>query len=145
MNLEFRTFERSTFHEYSSWFENPKIRKALSFVDEEWLEYVMTNDEGVEYAIFENQKLVAVLGFVKPTSDYPMYGLTNLAVNPSYFQQGVGSKVLAQLLILHPPTDTNYWMAYVDIKNDAAQGFFKKNDWQRGGQEEDMIRFEKKI
>lgn len=105
-----------------------KLAAALGPVpDENWLNYVLTDETGDQYAVLEGSQLIAVVGVLFPTVQNPYYVITDIAVRPERRDIGVGSRVLGQL------TSTqlagNYWRAYVDTANANAKRFFLGNGW----------------
>ena len=129
--LDFRPFSRSDYPEYLSWFEDERIDAALGPLDKEWLEYILSTNEGADYAVYSENDLVAVIGILIATKDRPYSVITNLAVDPRLFRTGIGSAVLAALYRLHPLQLVNRWVAYVAEENRGTQKFFEKNRWVR--------------
>jgi ribosomal protein S18 acetylase RimI-like enzyme len=124
-------FSQAHYNEYLSWFDNPFIKKALGSIDEEWLNYILKDQSGKEYAFILNEKLVAVAGITYPNLTHPFYVLNNLAVNPGYQRKGIGQSVLQLLFQLHQLEATEYWAAYVHEGNGPAQDFFQSNGWKK--------------
>ncbi len=148
LELRFEKFKRENYEEYNSWFSNEQIKKALFDIEGNWLEYVLNDTTGAEYAVFTGNELSAVVGIIHPTSDYPTYGIKNIAVHPDKFRQGIGSRVLELLLKMHSLNKDEYWIAFVDEENHSAQRFFEHNDWiqkDAGEAGKNMIRYEKRI
>lgn len=142
--LVFKKFEVEHYEEYKSWFDDPSIKDALYDIDEEWLDYVLNEKGGVEYAVFYEDQLIAVVGVQFPDEDHPFYVMNNLAINPAYFRKGVGTMVLDRLFQMHPIEKSTWWVTYVEEKNRAAQDFFTKNGWSASmDDEDDMIQFTK--
>ena len=75
LELRFEKFKRENYEEYNSWFSNEQIKKALFDIKGNWLEYVLNDTTGAEYAVFTGNELSAVVGIIYPTSDYPTYGI----------------------------------------------------------------------
>ncbi len=141
-NFTFRPFTRSDYLTYKAWFEDPVLEKALGDIDEEWLGYVLDDKTGKEYAIFQDDLLIAVVGITYPTPQHPYYVITNFAVHPSQKNKGMGSIILKDLLEKIPLQKDEYWVAYVEPFNLAAQHFFAKNGWQQQEEsEEEMIKY----
>ena len=97
----------------------------------------------MEYAIFSELEMVAEVGIVFPTFENPFYVINNIAINPTKFRKGIGSKVISELFELHPLKENEYWVAFVEEDNIVAYNFFKKNGWAVKTNF-DMIRFEKR-
>ena len=145
--LEFAIFSKEHYQAYNEWFRNERIKKALFDIDGNWLDFVLSDKTGIEYAIFEKNEMVAVVGVIRPTKTHPTYGIKNIAVNPKLFRQGMGSRVVKKLLRLHSLKEGEYWIAFVDVDNPSAQRFFEKNGWEinhSGEAGDNMIRYEKR-
>lgn len=144
-SLEFKIFQKKHFEEYNNWFKNKRIKKALGFIDDEWLEFILNDANGIEYAIFQGNNMVSVVGLIFPTNEYHSYAIKNIAVNPEYFGKGIGTSVLKMLYKLHPLKTNEFWLTFVDKMNLSGQLFFKKNGWIKikGNELEDnMLRYE---
>jgi ribosomal protein S18 acetylase RimI-like enzyme len=139
----FKKFPRSAFENYKSWFEDTALQNTLGGVDEEWLAHVLTDETGEELAVFREEVLLAVVGIVYPTLVHPYYVISNMAVRPDLAGQGIGSKVLKELIARYVLRPNEYWKCYVETSNTVARRFFEKNGWQSiaGDVEEGMIGF----
>lgn len=122
-------FSREHFEEYASWYEDPKLNEALGPMDEEWLDYVCSDEEGVQYAAIENECLVGVIGVALPSVPSMPYVITDIAINPTLCRRGIGSRLLKELFQLPRLSQAQYWIAYIDKMNLSAQYFFTKNAW----------------
>ena len=127
MELAFLPFDASHYDEYRSWYVHPAVRKALSSIDQDWLEHILNDDSGREYAIFLGEEFVAEVGIVFPIAQDAPFAITNIAVNPDWQRRGVGSVVLWQLA---QTVGAHNWLAYVASDNLNAQAFFRKNGWK---------------
>lgn len=127
--IEFVPFAEEHYFEYKKWFDKDAIKNALGYIDEEWLNYILNDTAGIEYAVLQNKILVAVAGISLPSATEKSYVINNIAVNPSHFGKGIGSLVLKELVLRYPAKEDESWLAYVDVKNESAQKFFTKNDW----------------
>ena len=140
----FKRFEEENFEEYKQWFSHNAIKHTLYDIDDEWLDFVLNDDTGIEYAVFAKEELIAVVGIELPNRDHPEYVIKNIAIKPSNFRQGLGSRVLEKLVSLHLLKENESWVAFVEKHNIAAQLFFQKNGWNREEStkdEDDMIRY----
>lgn len=140
--LEFKRFKKKDFEAYKSWFSNINIKAALYDIDEEWLDFVLADQTGIEYAVFLKDKMVAVVGIDLSTKDNPSYVIKNIAIEPTRMRQGLGSSVLKELVNLHPLEENESWIAYVEEKNTTALHFFDNNGWKKKKKEDEMIKFE---
>ncbi len=138
-------FKSTDFETYQSWFLDELVKKYLGNPpDAEWLRYILTDKEGVQYTFFEAQKMVGVMGIVLPDQAHPHYYITDIVVNPKWRNKGIGRQMLDSLQALHPLTFGQSYKAFVDIKNKKAQLFFKKLDWQLMSEqpdEDEMLSF----
>lgn len=143
MNLVYVKFIVEHFDRYCKWFENKRIQETLYGIDEEWLQHVLNDTTGIEYAVFRGDEMVAVVGVKFSTKENPSYVITNIAVNPVYFGQGIGSKVLKDLFHMHELKSDESWVAYVEAHNVRANRFFEQNGWILDGDkdEDGMLRF----
>lgn len=129
--LIFTKFKPQDFAEYQSWFKDPELNAHLGPMEENdpWLDYILTNNEGVEYSIFNEHQMIAEVGILFPNQQYPSYYITNLAIKPGLRNQGVGSKVLKALINLHPLKGGESWKTAVNANNPKARSFLEKNGW----------------
>lgn len=136
--LDFKIFKKEDFPEYLSWYQDPELNRRLGPMeeDDEWLQHTLeeqndpNNHGGCTYSIFQNEKLVSVLGIVYPDQEGPNYGITNIAVKPQLRSKGIGNLVLKKLIQLHPLKEGQVWKAYVDESNPKAKLFFESNGWR---------------
>src|SRR5262249_55078432 len=111
--VQFRKFTRADFPEYKSWFMDPELNRQLGPMDDEWLEYVLNEQDGAQYTIFRDDEIVAVLGILLPDERRPDYYITDLAVKPSLRGQRIGSGTLQKLFELLPLKPGQKWRAFV--------------------------------
>jgi len=138
IELDFKIFKKEDFPAYLSWFQDPDLNKQLGPMkeDDEWLTYTLneqnglTEYDGCTYSIFQNKKLVSVIGIAYPDREAPTYVISSIAVKPFLRSRGIGKKILKKLMKLHPLKKGQYWVAYVDEKNLKAKLFFEKNGWK---------------
>ena len=129
MELTLRKFTRNDFEEYASWFKDPELNEFLgSTPDQEWLNHVINEHEGIQYAAEKQQQLVAVIGIVFPTDSFLHHVITDVAVRPDLKRKGLGAEVIAA--IKHRHADAKEWMTYVESTNTKALAFFQKNGWK---------------
>lgn len=123
-------FSEVHFQAYQAWFDHAKIRAYLGYIDKEWLNHILEDQNGAEYAIIDEQGILqCVIGMVFPNEEDNYYVLTNIAVNPDNFAKGVGSEALKLVLNKYPLKASQCWLTYIDQSNTAAQQFFRKNNW----------------
>lgn len=126
--MKLELFREDHFQEYQSWFTDIELNKRLGPIDKDWLDHVLNEENGRQYAFTDGKKLVAVAGIILPNGLHDYYTLTDMAVCPKFKNQGLGSKVLKQLIEMYH-SENKSWKAHVDHDNEAAIQFFKKNGW----------------
>lgn len=129
-SLLFKKFSEEHFTEYQSWFSDDELKTALEGVDEEWLDHIINNEEGLDYAIFERDKMIGVVGLLFPTEKNSFYVLSNIAVHPEWKNKGKGSRILSDLF-QQKEISTEDWICFVAIDNISAHCFFEKNNWNK--------------
>ena len=128
--LTLHPFSRHHYPAYAHWFADPRIDDALGPMDEAWLEHVLDDDEGVQYAVCVGDQLVGVVGLLlgDANHDYPV--ITDLAVRPDLIGSGVGSRILNLVYERHPLPPGRRFVTYVATRNQPAQRFFERNGWE---------------
>lgn len=121
--LDFKLFKKDDFAEYLSWFQDPTLNAFLGPMEEN----EETEDRGCTYSVFSNANLVAVVGVAFPTSKFPCYLLTSIAVKPDLRKRGFGKLVLNTIIDLLPTKEGQNWQAQVDEKNIIAKSFFENS------------------
>lgn len=129
MNLTFSRFAAADFDEYTSRYDDTALNMHLGPMGKAWLESVLSQTNGIDYSIFLEGELVAVIGFMYPDAAHPFYFITDFAIKPHLRSRGIGSAVLRELLHLHPLKPSHYWRTVVDVNNPQAKSFFEKNGW----------------
>jgi len=71
MNLKFRKFSERAYQGYKTWFKDVDLQEALGDVDDEWLDYILNDPKGDEWAIYLEEELVCVIGMVLPNESHP--------------------------------------------------------------------------
>ncbi|MGB3798898.1 MAG: GNAT family N-acetyltransferase [Lewinella sp.] len=142
LTLEFRPFRKEDFIEYKSWYAEKQLDRWLGPMDAKWLEYVMNDTDGREFAILREDMLIAVVGIDLPQRGEEYSAITDMAVRPELRNQGLGGRVLSRLLQEVPLSKGEYWACYVEPDNAGARRFFTRQGWQAFSEEEGMVRFE---
>jgi GNAT superfamily N-acetyltransferase len=127
--MEFRRFTKEDYTFYASWFADPWLNQALGPMDEEWLEYILQDSSGTQYAIFNSNEMIAVLGVVWAPSVEAYHLVSDLAICPEKRRQGIGLQVLKALLELSDLPPAKGWLTYVDAHNPKALRFMEKMNW----------------
>ncbi len=134
------------------WFEDETLNDELGPLDDEWLEYVLGETEGVELVIEAAHpatgKLapIALVGVVWGVSETDAsaaeaseaapetgHAITDLAIDPARRGFGLGRIAIDATMAWpdHPATDS--WIAFVDQENDGARRFFEAIGWTYEG------------
>jgi ribosomal protein S18 acetylase RimI-like enzyme len=129
MGLVIAQFTKKDFPIYKDWFEDTELNTRLGPMDDDWLEYVMNQVDGCQYSVFDENKLVAVIGIILPDEKHPAYYITDFAIRPDLRGKGVGSEVLRSFLKQFPLKPGQTWKTFVDTRNPRAKTFFESNGW----------------
>lgn len=127
--LYLRPFQRSDFPVYRRWFEDPWLNRALGPIDEEWLETVLNETDGAQYAVLKDKELVAVTGLKWGDPEHPYQVVTDLAVAPHRRRCGIGRQTLTALFLQAGPFNYDRWIAYVSPDNLGARQFLTRLGW----------------
>jgi len=131
---------------YQRWFADPAMRAFLGPApDHAWLEHVLRETDGRQYACLAEEKLLAVAGLLFPQEAHPYWVLTDLAVCPGRQRLGWGSRVWQEIHRLHLPAPGQFWVSYVHWANRGAHAFLIRNQWRCARPDPDadgMLRFE---
>lgn len=144
-NLRLVPFREEHLPAYQSWFTDPAMQAYLGPApDPEWLNHILQEIDGRQYACMAEGKLLAVAGLLFPQQAHPCWVLTDLAVCPSRQRLGWGSRVWQELHRLHSPASDRLWVGYVHQANRGARAFLIRNGWRCPDPEPDtegMLRF----
>lgn len=117
------------------------LNMRLGPVDEDWLQEVLTPDDGVQLVICTPLgDPVALLGCTwDRTGD--LHTFTDVAVDPLLRGTGYERRALGTAMAYpgHPPVSG--WLTFVDPDNAAAYAFFTHCGWEHEGLDEGMHRF----
>lgn len=130
--LSFSRFHPNDFEEYLSWFADPELNQHLGPMEanDPWLEYVMSNQEGTDFAVYRDGEMVAEIGLLFPNQENPAYYITNLAIKPELRRQGIGSLVLSAIIILYPLQIGVSWRCFIHKDNHKTKAFLEKTQWK---------------
>lgn len=126
---ELRLFAATDFAEYLSWYADPELNDQLGPMDDEWLDFVLTDKEGRQFSYLEDGRLSAVIGVV-PDPDKDVWVVTDLAVNPALRRHGIGRRAIAAVTGCDEFRSRPRWLAYAMSDNPAAHRFFTALGWQ---------------
>ncbi len=137
-------FNRDHFDIYKRWFNDAELNKRLGPIDEEWLNHVLQEEDGQQYAVFQDDDMLGVVGVKHPSKEDEHLYITDIAVRPDLKGQGIGGVILSDLSRVYPDISLEHWVAFVSAANTTAIAFFTKNNWmpkQEEVVEDDMLRF----
>jgi N-acetylglutamate synthase-like GNAT family acetyltransferase len=140
--FNFQKFSARDFKTYKAWFKDKTLQKTLGYIDKEWLDYILTDQTGIEYSVFQNQQLIGVIGLNYPNETEKSYVISNIALQPNLKNRGLGSKMLKAFMQKITLKPEEYWVSYVENFNFNAQHFFEKNGWTKINEVDEMIRYE---
>ena len=140
--MKIREFVADDWPWVQEWFQDPLLNLELGPMDEEWLETVLVEHNGVQLVAAVEDSPVALVGCVWGTDQYPSHYITDIAVSPKLRGQGFGFRALqlAMAWPAHPPTSR--WIAFVNPRNHPAQSLLKKASWLEIGTANGMLKFE---
>ncbi|XZG70461.1 GNAT family N-acetyltransferase [Chitinibacteraceae bacterium HSL-7] len=128
--LTLRRFLPADLPEYAAWYADDWLDNALGPVpDAEWLECVMSDEGGIQFAVERDGALIAVAGVCLGTTVHPYYYLTDLAIQPALRRSGLGAEVLRSLCSLSELAQWPSWRAGVSPDNPGALRFFTQLGW----------------
>ena len=137
--LTFERFQREDFPVYQTWFADPELNQYLGPMEpnDPWLEAVLSSQQnGAEFCVLKNGEMLAELGILFPTEEFPGFYITNLAVRPDLRSMGIGSMVLQKIVALYAETSQR-WHCFVDQNNPKAIAFLLKNSWSQVNEQAD--------
>ncbi len=128
MNISFKKFTQVYFPEYSSWFQDPELNSQLGPMDEDWLHWVLTEDEadGITWAVFDDDEMVGVVETAFDSEGRLPVVIRGIAVKPSRRRQGIGSAILHCLFAMLTPRGIFDYCAYIKTNNSASRRLFEK-------------------
>lgn len=135
-----RPMTRDDWSWIQSWYQDEAIDRELGPVDDEWLEHVLTAEDGMQFVVEEEHRPAALIGCVWDPRGIE-HGITDIAVDPERRGTGIGRRAIEAALAWpgHPPTAR--WIAFVDPENPAAHRFFTALGWRAEGLDDNMHRF----
>ena len=141
--LTLHPFARHHYPTYAGWFADARIDDALGPMDEAWLEHVLYDDEGVQYAVCAGDQLIGVVGLVLGDADHDYPVITDLAVRPDLIGKGLGPHILELVYERHPLPPGRRYMTYVATRNRPAKRFFERNGWEmtEAGEQDGMLEY----
>ncbi len=135
-----RPMVRSDWRWISDWFRDAELDRRLGPVDEEWLEHVLSDRDGVQLVLEDDERPVALVGCVWDRSGVE-HGITDLAVNPQLRHSGIGREAVTSTLAWAQHPAAKRWIVFVDADNAAAFSFFSAIGWSQQGIDDGMHRF----
>jgi Acetyltransferase (GNAT) family len=139
--LHVRRITRADWEWIRAWFGDEELNRRLGPLDEEWLEHVLSESDGVQLVVNVTDGTPVALAGCAWDPAGSAHAITDLAVCPWMRRSGIGRQALVSVVTWdgHPPTEG--WVAFVDPDNHAAFEFFSASEWRRGGLDDGMHRF----
>nr|WP_313372438.1 GNAT family N-acetyltransferase [Brucella intermedia] len=139
--MQLRKLRRDDWTWIQTWFQDECLNRALGPLDQEWLNYVLTQHDGIQLIAEIDGEPVGLIG-CQWDRQGKQHGITDFAIAPAKRQRGLGGRVLAGVVDWAGHPSTASWVAFVDPQNLGAQKFFSVLGWQYDGIEDGMHRFE---
>lgn len=125
--LTLRPFQAQDFPAYRAWYADDRLNRHLGPMDDDWLDHVLSDVRGEQWALLSGGELRAVIGLVpedRPEAPAGSWLVTDLAVAPSLRRQGWGRRAWQSLTAL-PRMQARRWHAIVAQDNPQALAFFQ--------------------
>ena len=136
--IQYHKFRESYFPIYRSWFTDAELNKQLGPLDENWLDYILTDTTGDQFCFTHFDDLIAVAGIYFSTQDHPYNVVTDIAVRPDLRRRGLGCLILKLLPSMVREGGAQDWRANINPNNTAAIQLFEKSGWARKEQSKDQ-------
>lgn len=140
--MELRRLTREDWSWVQEWFQDEELDDELGPLDEEWLDYVLEQQDGVQLVAVEDGEPVALVGCVWSPDGRERHGITDIAVSPRHRRSGLGRRAAAAVTGWAGHPSGGGWMAFVDPENENAFAFFHALGWTFRGLDDSMYRFE---
>lgn len=120
------------------WFEDETLNRELGPLDDEWLEHVLADTEGVQLVIESAHPStgqlapIAVVGVAWGDGEHG-HGITDLAIDPARRGFGLGRSAIDATIAWPEHPETESWIAFVDTDNTGARSFFTAIGWTYEG------------
>jgi len=133
MELVFRHFRQEHYREYAAWFADADLARWLGPMDTDWLDAVLSepDSEGVTWAVFRGEELVAVVETCFDPRDASLAYIRAIAVKPALRRQGIGSVLLLQLFDLHAQQGITAHITFISIRNPGSIRFLERLSFGR--------------
>ncbi|CDQ44764.1 Acetyltransferase (GNAT) family protein [Mycolicibacterium neoaurum] len=143
--MRIRRMVRADWQWIAPWFDDDELCHRLGPLDEEWLEHVLAEHEGVQLVVTDIDG--APIGLVGCAWDPGgvAHAITDLAVCPWRRRVGLGRDVLSSVLTWDGHPRARRWVAFVDPDNRAASEFFAAVGWHLDGLDDEMYRFSRDL
>ena len=124
-----RLFEAADFPAYQAWYADAVLDEHLGPMDEDWLAFVLADQEGRQFSYLSDGKLVVVVG-VAPDPDLDAWVVTDIAVDPALRRQGMAQRALHAVMTHETLRGRPRRLAYVMSDNPDARRFFIAQGWR---------------
>ena len=124
-----RLFEAADFPAYRAWYADTELDAHLGPMDEEWLAFVLADQDGRQFSYLVQETLVAVIGMA-PDPDLDAWVVTDIAVDPALRGLGWAGRALASVMRHDALGARPRRLAYVMPDNPGARRFFTAQGWR---------------
>ncbi|MFF3063426.1 GNAT family N-acetyltransferase [Oerskovia sp. NPDC057915] len=132
--LSVRAFVAGDYPWLQVWYQDPVLDEELGPLDDEWLEAVLTEEDGEQLVVLADGSPFAVVGLVWASGEHRAHVITDVAVDPARRGQGLGRAALGEVVAHVERAATDGWVAFVDQENLAAFAFFSALGWEHAAE-----------
>lgn len=136
--MQLRKLRREDWQWIQQWFQDDVLNDELGPLDEEWLDHVLNEVEGVQLVAESRGRPVGLIGCIWGNGKELPHAITDIAVASDLRRTGLGQRVVAGVLNWEGHPSARSWVAYVMPDNDRACRFFTHIGWQYCGIEDEM-------
>nr|WP_313417318.1 GNAT family N-acetyltransferase [Brevundimonas diminuta] len=124
-----RLFEATDFATYRAWYADAELDEHLGPMDEDWLAFVLADQQGRQFSYLQDEMLAAVVG-VAPDPERDAWVVTDIAVDPARRRQGLAQRALDAVTAHEALAQRPRRLAYVMPDNPGARRFFTAQGWR---------------